>query len=150
VPTVFRDNFETDRGWIVSPNGTDTATDGMWERGNPVGNYENGIKQLDVTTSGNCNLVTGASFGAGDVDDGITSIRSPNVVLPKLWSGENLELGFSYYLAHTAASASTNYLRVTVVGATTSSIVYEELAAAINDDGVWENLVTDPFIHFIR
>ena len=34
-PVVFSDDFETDRGWTTNPNGTDTATTGQWERGDP-------------------------------------------------------------------------------------------------------------------
>ena len=32
---VFSDDFETDKGWVRNPNGTDTATTGLWERGDP-------------------------------------------------------------------------------------------------------------------
>ncbi|HJY38517.1 MAG TPA: M36 family metallopeptidase, partial [Steroidobacteraceae bacterium] len=32
---VFSDDFETNLGWVTNPNGTDTATTGMWERGDP-------------------------------------------------------------------------------------------------------------------
>src|SRR5512145_1886709 len=31
VITIFRDDFETDRGWIPNPNATDTAA-GAWRR----------------------------------------------------------------------------------------------------------------------
>ncbi len=34
---VWQDDFETDQGWIPNPNGTDTATSGQWERGDPEG-----------------------------------------------------------------------------------------------------------------
>ena len=35
VVTVFSDDFETNKGWTTNPNGTDTATTGQWERGDP-------------------------------------------------------------------------------------------------------------------
>src|SRR5205814_246910 len=35
VSLVFSDDFETDHGWTRNPNGTDTATTGLWERGDP-------------------------------------------------------------------------------------------------------------------
>ena len=33
--TVFEDTFETNLGWVANPNGTDTATLGRFERGDP-------------------------------------------------------------------------------------------------------------------
>ncbi|MCP4423978.1 MAG: hypothetical protein GY803_05770, partial [Chloroflexi bacterium] len=42
---VFFDNFEGDMGWTSNPNGTDTATTGQWERGNPRRTHYRGIKQ---------------------------------------------------------------------------------------------------------
>ena len=60
---VFSDDFETSLGWQTNPNGTDTATTGMWERGDPQATNDNGAKQLDTTTSGVNDLVDGASRG---------------------------------------------------------------------------------------
>ena len=34
--TVYFDNFETATGWTTNPSGTDTATTGAWERGDPA------------------------------------------------------------------------------------------------------------------
>ena len=45
-------------------------------------------------------------------------------------------MSFSYYLAHGGNSSSADYLRVRVVGATTSTVL-EELGAANNDDAAW-------------
>ena len=33
---VFFDDFETNKGWTKGPNGTDTATAGLWELGDPA------------------------------------------------------------------------------------------------------------------
>lgn len=33
---VYSDTFETATGWTVNPSGTDTATTGAWERGDPA------------------------------------------------------------------------------------------------------------------
>ncbi len=136
-PVVFFDDFETNRGWTTNPNGTDTADTGQWERGDPQSTTSDGTKQLGTTVSGVNDLVTGrlASTGAGsfDVDDGSTSIQSPAIVLP---SGGNLTLTFSYYLAHGSNSSTADYLRVTIVGATTA-VVLQELGAANDDDAVW-------------
>ncbi len=134
---VFADDFETDRGWTTNPNGTDTATTGRWERGDPQSTSSSGTKQLGTTVSGINDLVTGrlagAESGSFDVDSGPTSIQSPAIVLP---SGGNLTLTFSYYLAHTSNSSTADYLRVTIVGATTA-VVLQELGAANDDDAAW-------------
>ena len=134
---VFSDDFETNKGWTTNPNGTDTAITGQWERGDPEPTTSAGTKQLGTTVSGINDLVTGrlagASAGSFDIDNGSTSIQSPPIALP---SGGNLTLTFSYYLAHTSTSSIADYLRVTIVGATTA-VVLQELGAANNDDAAW-------------
>ncbi|MFD2354897.1 M14 family metallopeptidase [Nonomuraea ferruginea] len=57
--TVYSDTFETATGWTVNPNGTDTATLGQWERGDPADTSSSGPKQLGTTVSGSNDLVTG-------------------------------------------------------------------------------------------
>lgn len=51
LTVVFSDDFETSLGRVTNPNGTDTATTGMWERGNPEATDSGGAKQLGTTTS---------------------------------------------------------------------------------------------------
>jgi hypothetical protein len=135
--TVFYDDFETNKGWVVNPNGSDTATSGRWERANPQGTSSSGTKQRDDAVSGSYDLVTGPLAGSGagsyDVDGGVTSIRSPNIVLP---AGQTLQLSFSYYMAHLNNSSSSDFLRVKVVGSSTVT-VFQELGAANDDDAVW-------------
>ncbi|HZM80074.1 MAG TPA: M14 family metallopeptidase, partial [Candidatus Limnocylindrales bacterium] len=69
--TVYSDNFETATGWTTNPNGTDTATTGLWERGDPEATNSSGVKQIGTTVSGTNDLVTarlaGASAGANDI-----------------------------------------------------------------------------------
>ncbi len=145
---VWQDDFETYKGWIPNPDGSDTATSGQWEWGVPQGTYSSGPKQLGTTPSGFKDLVTGRLSGSNansyDIDGGVTSIRSPEISLP---SADSLTLSFRYYLAHGSNSNSADYLRVTVVGSS-SSMVFEELGAANNDDGVWaiSNVGIDSFI----
>src|SRR5262245_26765382 len=83
--TVFFDNFETNQGWTTNPNGTDTATTGQWERGDPETTTSGGTMQLGTTVSGVNDLVTarlaGASVGANDIDGGTTSIQSQAITL---------------------------------------------------------------------
>ena len=47
-----------------------------------------------------------------------------------------LTLSFSYYLAHGTNSSTADFLRVFVVGTTTSQ-VFQELGGTENDNGVW-------------
>jgi carboxypeptidase T len=120
----LNDDFETARGWKVNPNGTDTATSGRWERAVPQQTKTSaGVKQRANVTSGRMALVTGAKAGSGpqknDVDGGITSVQSPAV---KLAAGQPWTLSFRYTFAHNAKSSSADFLRVRVVGNTTSTV----------------------------
>jgi hypothetical protein len=134
---VFSDNFETNLGWTRNPAGTDTATTGLWERGDPQSTSSNGPKQLGTTVSGLNDLVTGrlagTSSGVHDLDGGISSIGSPAITLPPTGT---LTLSFSYYLAHGSNSSTADYLRVTIVGDTTATVL-EERGGANDDDAVW-------------
>jgi extracellular elastinolytic metalloproteinase len=135
--TVFSDTFETSLGWQTNPNGTDTATTGAWERGDPEATDSSGPKQLGTTVSGVNDLVTarlaGAAAGTNDIDGGITSIRSPAISLPATGT---LTLSFSYYLAHGSNATTADFLRVSVVGSSTS-VVFQRLGAAADVDGAW-------------
>jgi hypothetical protein len=127
-------------GWTTNPAGTDTATTGQWERGVPEGTTSAGVTlQLGTTTSGVNDLVTGrlagASAGVYDVDGGVTSIRSPNIALPNTGS---ITLSFKYYLAHLNNASNVDYLRVKIVGSTTTTVL-EQLGAATNRAGAWAN-----------
>jgi hypothetical protein len=134
---VFEDDFETNKGWTVNPNATDTATTGRWERGDPEATNSNGPKQLGTTISGVNDLVTarlaGASAGVNDIDGGMTSIQSPAITLPATGT---LTLTFRQYLAHGSNSSSADFLRVSIVGTTTTT-VFQRLGAAADVDGAW-------------
>lgn len=135
--TLFYDDFETDRGWTVNPSGTDTATAGRFERGNPEGTTSGGAKQLNSTLTGLNNLVTGrlagSSAGVHDVDGGTTSVRSPAI---SLTGGSSYRLRFYWYLGHGSNSSSADFLRVRVVGST-SSTVLNVPGAATNRNAAW-------------
>ena len=136
--TLFTDDFEADRGWVRNAQGTDTATTGLFERGNPEPTTSSGAKQLGTTVSGVNDLVTGRLAGAAagdhDVDGGTTTITSPAIALT---GGSNYSLSFSSYLAHGSNATNADHLRVRVLGPTTSAVVYERLGAATNVNGAW-------------
>ncbi|WP_431899936.1 proprotein convertase P-domain-containing protein [Nonomuraea sp. bgisy101] len=142
--TVFSDDFETDKGWTVNPGGSDTATSGRWERGDPEETNESGVKQLGTTVSGVNALVTGRLAGSGpgahDVDGGVTSVRSPAIPLP---SG-SATLKLSHTFAHRDNSGPDDYFRVRVVGASSTATVLERTGTASTDlDGEWKTFTAD-------
>jgi carboxypeptidase T len=141
---VFSDDFETSRGWTTNSSGTDTATSGAWERGDPQSTSSSGLKQLGTTVSGVNDLVTGrlsgVSAGVSDIDGGRTTVLSPAIALPPTGT---LTMTFSYYLAHGSNSSSADYLRVTIIGASGSTTVLEERGEANNDDAAWALATVD-------
>jgi extracellular elastinolytic metalloproteinase len=136
--TIFFDNFETSLGWVTNPNGTDTATTGAWERGDPEATNSGGAMQLGTTVSGVNDLVTGrlagASVGANDVDGGTTSIQSPAITLS---GGTTFTLTFSYYLAHLNNSSTADFFRVSIVDGASVTAVFQELGAATQDNAAF-------------
>jgi subtilisin family serine protease len=137
---VFEDDFETSNGWTTNFDGSDTATTGQWERANPAGTSFSGTTlQLGTTTSGSNDLVTGAvagsNAGVADIDGGDTTIRSPAISLP---AGASIELEFNWYFAHLNNATSADYLRVTVVGSSTSTVL-QQLGSATNRAGSWSS-----------
>ena len=134
----FFDDFESDLGWVVDVNGTDTASRGMWERAVPQATDYKGPKQLATTVSGTHDLVTGAdagsNAGSNDIDGGQTTIRSPFINLP---AGQDITLSFSYYLAHAKNSDSNDYLRIKVVGSFGSTYVLYVQGSRSDIDANW-------------
>lgn len=135
---IFADDFETNKGWTVNPGGTDTATLGVFERGDPEQTDSSGIKQLGTTPSGTNSLVTGrlagSSAGAYDLDGGTTTVRSPAIALP----AQAANLSFQYNLAHGSNSGTNDYLRVQVVDGSTVTTVFQQAGAASNVNGAWK------------
>jgi len=141
---VFWDDFEDDLGWVDDPNGTDTATLGVWEWAIPqTVTYNSYVTQLGTPVSGERDLVTGplagSSAGSYDVDNGLTSIQSPQINLP---ANSELTLTFSYYLAHLNNSSSDDYFRAKVVGDSTET-VYEKLGSSSYVNAVWQQESVD-------
>lgn len=142
--TVFSDDFETDKGWQANLDGADTATTGIWERGDPEATTYNGqTYQRGDTTSGANDLVTGrlagTDGGSYDVDGGLTSIRSPEIALP---STGTITLSLQQYLAHADNASAADFLRIKVVGTTTAT-VFEQLGSAVARPGGWAAVSAD-------
>lgn len=134
--TVWQDDFETATGWT---RGTaDTATSGLFERGDPAATSSGVATQLGNAAGGTYDLVTGAtagaSAGANDVDGGVTSLRSPSITLP---SG-TLTLSFAWYLSHLNNSSSADYFRVRVVSGSTTTTVFTQAGAASDRAAAWQ------------
>jgi hypothetical protein len=146
--TVYEDTFETATGWTTNPNGTDTATLGQWERGNPDATSSGVSLQQGTTTSGSNDLVTeataGASAGVNDVDGGTTSIRSPAITLPATGT---LTLSAQWYLAHLNNASNTDFFRISIVTSSGTTQVFQQLGAATNRAGSWAstNINLTPF-----
>ncbi len=135
---LFGDDFEAARGWTANAGGTDTATSGRFERGDPEATSSSGPKQLGTTTSGLNDLVTGRIAGksasTNDLDGGLTSVTSAPVTL----SGASAyALTFQWYLGHGRDSSTSDFLRVRVVGDTSSATVFEQRGAATDRDAAW-------------
>ncbi len=143
--TLFEDDFESDQGWTTNPQSSDTATTGQWERGNPEQVILQGaITQRGDSVSGVNNLVTGRLAGSGagtfDIDSGVTSIRSPNIAIPA--NAESASLSLSQYFYHFSNSSTADFLRISIVGNSTST-VFNELGAASVRPAVWSAFNTD-------
>jgi carboxypeptidase T len=131
------DDFETAGGWARNPLGTDTATSGAWDWGNPAATS----RQAGTVPSGSRALVTGAKAGssvnARDIDGGVTTIRSPEIALPAAVGS----LTFRYYLAHSSNSSKADYFRVFVEDAAgVRTPVKGENGAANTDLPVWSTV----------
>ena len=82
--TTFNDTVETALAWTTTTAG-DTATTGIWVRGDPVATTANGLEvqpENDYSNPGvNCYFTgqgaAGGAVGTNDVDGGFTTLTSP-------------------------------------------------------------------------
>ena len=136
---LFSDDFEAARGWIATP-GMNTATTGLWQRGDPQPTTSGGItlQPNNCDASVNCfitGLTAGAAVGTNDVDGGITSIESPAIALP---AGATLNLSFRFFLAHLNNATSADFFRVRVVGSNgVPQTVFTRSGTASNVAATW-------------
>jgi len=144
VGPVFEDDFESPNGWVTDPDGTDDATTGAWEVADPASTFsDDGDEiQLGTTVSGTQALVTdgsGEDLGCCDVDDGVTSVRSPSILLP---AGGSLVLSLSYNFAHLDNATSSDFLRVSMEGDETV-VLLDEQGSDFNREGSWISFSVD-------
>lgn len=134
---AFFDDLEIGRGWVRDRLGTDTATSGRWQHGNPAAT----TRQLTTTTSGSRALVTGtaagASASANDLDGGMTTVSSPPIALPAQVGA----LTFRYYVAHSSNATNVDGLWVYVEREDGSrTLVKSEKGAANTDLPAWASV----------
>jgi len=137
---VFSDNFESAKGWTLT-GGANTATTGLWQRGDPQATSSNGLSLQPGTCDGpsvNCfvtGLSAGSAYGSNDVDGGQTSVQSPPIALP---ASGTLTLSFQFYFAHRTSATSADYFRVRVVGNNGQpQTVYVRVASSTDVPGTW-------------
>lgn len=145
--TLYAENFESNDTltWTTNPNGTDTATSGLWEATDPTGTAWNGVElQLEDAAEGQQAFVTGGeddgSVGLDDVDNGVTSAISEMISVP---ADRNAELSFSYTFAHLNNATSEDFFRVSVVGESSTQVVLEEFGEASDRAGEWVEFSLD-------
>jgi hypothetical protein len=136
---AFDDDLEIGRGWTTNPAGTDTASRGLWARGNAGPTSAAGPKQLDWAPSGVGVFATGlasaTSATASDLDGGLTTVVSPGISMP---AGPGQRLRFRYYLSHGANATTADEFRVEVVGADgRATTVLLERGSSVDDDAAW-------------
>jgi carboxypeptidase T len=136
---AFDDDLEVGRGWQRDALGTDTATAGRWQRGNPAPTTTaSGRKQPDTVPSGRYAFVTGAAAGtsaaANDLDGGRTTMTSPEIVLPSA-TGQRLQFRWSF--AHDSLASSADELRIEVLDGGSAATVFVVRGAATQRSASW-------------
>jgi hypothetical protein len=138
---AFDDDFEVARGWVVNPDGTDTATTGAFSRGDPASTSSSGPKQLGTVPSGARAMTTGRPAGtsANTYDlDGRSTFRSVAIKLPTT-TGQHLF--FRYVFSHGSNSSSADRLVASIETSDgTRTAVFTKTGAATDVDGAWRNV----------
>jgi carboxypeptidase T len=144
---IFDDDLEISRGWTTNAAGTDTATSGMWQRGDPQPTTTSaGRKQPDGVPSGSRAFITGLAAGtspsANDVDGGRTTVLSPRINVAYT-AGQKLQ--FKYTFAHDKTSSTADEFRVEIVDETTSttSTVFLVRGSAAEKSAGWSQVSID-------
>jgi carboxypeptidase T len=144
---AFDDDMEINKSWKINLTGTDTATSGTWQRGNPAPTTTaSGRKQADGTPSGRFAFVTGTAAGStpasNDLDGGRTTVTSPLITLP---ATAHQKLQFKWTLAFDRTSSTADEFRVEVLdvaGATAQTVVLAK-GAPIERNAWWRTSAVD-------
>ncbi len=146
---AFDDDLEVARGWVVNPDGTDTApTAGRFTRGDPAATSRSGPKQLGTTTSGRGALVTGKYAGATPTAadlDGVSTVRSAPIDLP---TATGQRLTFRYVFAHDKASTAADSFEAIVEAQNGTQTPVLSVSGKPSDvDGAWASasILMDPW-----
>ncbi len=137
---AFDDDFEIARGWVVNPDGTDTApSSGRWARGHPAATSTGAVTlQPGSVPSGRYALITGLAAGSSanaDDLDGTTTVRSVPIALP---AAAGQRLTFRWLFAHGSNSSATDHLRAIIEAQDgTRTIVWQRLGSASLVGGTW-------------
>ena len=146
---AFDDDLEVNRGWLVNPDGTDTApATARFVRSDPAPTSLLGPKQLGTTPSGRAAFVTGAVAGArpNSADlDGTSTVRSAPIVLP---AATGQRLTFRWVFAHDRLSTSADSFSAIVEAHNgTQTTVLNAVGRAANLNGAWRtaSILMDPW-----
>jgi carboxypeptidase T len=146
---AFDDDLEVARGWVVNPDGTDTAVSGKFSRADPRATLSSGPKQLGNVPSGVRAFVTGALAGASananDLD-GLTTVRSAPIDLP-VSIGQKLT--FRYVFAHDGRSSVADRFAAIIEDSTgAQTTVFLRTGAPSDLDGIWRaaSVSLDPWV----
>jgi hypothetical protein len=139
----LNDDFEISRGWKINPTGTDSATNGKWQRAQAQETSTSaGTKQHAYGYTGSMSLVTaaaaGASAAAKDVDGGVTSVRSAQIKLGSSGSS-GWTLAFQYAFAHDETAQASDFLRISINGTT----LFQQTADGSDRDATWTQATVD-------
>jgi carboxypeptidase T len=144
---AFDDDLEINKSWKINLDGSDTATAGTWQRGNPAPTTTAaGRKQADGTPSGRFAFVTGTAAGStpasNDLDGGRTTVTSPLVQLP---STAHQKLQFKWNFAYDRTASAADQFRVDIldVAAGTAQTVVLAQGAPIERNAWWRTSTID-------
>lgn len=142
---IFEDSFESVSNWTTNPYGTDTATTGQWAIGSPQSTTNSGITlQPNSGHSGPGALVTGlaagSSVGTFDIDNGFTSVLSPEIDLP---AGAEIELRFEYSFAYLNNASNDDYFEVAIVSNGVTTELFDDHAHDANVGSTWTEVSLD-------
>lgn len=119
----YMDDFITDEGWTISGD----ASTGEWERAIPVGTiFNEEFMNPGLDASGDLGeecYVTGNMGGDprnGDIDDGFTTITSPEFGPLGL---ADLKVSYQYWFANAGADPINDTLTISITNGTETSIV---------------------------